>query len=131
MSAIAWSSFTLFVHVYGCAGGEDILSADDEEEVEEEESPKEKKTSTVFCDATKQLLIERPPLVLTLHMKRFLQHGRRLRKNNRHVSFSPLLDIAPFCEQSICHVSGSCLSVCLSTHTVDREIFVVQKFLSL
>ena len=51
----------------------------------------------VFSEATKQLLIERPPLVLNLHMKRFLQSGRHLRKNNKHISFPTVLDMRPFC----------------------------------
>ena len=51
----------------------------------------------VFCDATKQLLIKTLPLVLTLHLKRFLQDGRRCRKNGRYISFPSLLDMAPYC----------------------------------
>ena len=58
---------------------------------------KEKESNVVFSEATKQLLIKTPPLVLNLHLKRFLQSGRHLRKNNRHISFPTLLDMRPFC----------------------------------
>jgi hypothetical protein len=54
---------------------------------------------TVFTDAQKRLLIDSPPQVLTLHLKRFEQKKGRLVKNNRHVRFPPLLDLAPFCTQ--------------------------------
>ena len=53
--------------------------------------------TTAFCDASKQLLIHRPPFVLTLHLKRFSQQGRRVKKNGKHISFPFLLDIRPFC----------------------------------
>jgi len=58
---------------------------------------REKECNVVFSEATKQLLIESPPLVLNLHLKRFLQLGRHLRKNNKHISFPTLLDMRPFC----------------------------------
>lgn len=60
-----------------------------------------------FCDATKQLLIQRPPRVLTLHLKRFTHHGKSLKKNNRHISFPPLLDMMPFCTEE-CKVKMGC-----------------------
>ena len=66
--------------------------------------PKGKESDIVFCEATKQLLIEKPPPLFTLHLKRFIQNGRRLRKNNRHVSFPTVLDISPFCVDD-CKVS--------------------------
>ena len=52
----------------------------------------------VYSDAVKQLLIEKPPLVLNLHLKRFVQVGRHVRKNSRHVSFPATLDMALFCK---------------------------------
>ena len=58
---------------------------------------REKECNVIFSEATKQLLIESPPLVLNLHLKRFLQSGRHLRKNNKHISFPTLLDMRPFC----------------------------------
>lgn len=58
----------------------------------------------MFSEATKQFLIESLPLVLTLNLKRFVQHGRRLQKNSRHISFPTLLDMAPFSTDS-CKVS--------------------------
>ncbi|CAI8048684.1 Ubiquitin carboxyl-terminal hydrolase 45 [Geodia barretti] len=53
----------------------------------ERKATDEAKEEPVFRDATKQLLIKSLPPVLTLHMKRFLQDGRRLRKNGRHIDF--------------------------------------------
>ncbi len=43
------------------------------------------------------MLVEKAPPILTLHLKRFIQHGRRLQKNNKYVSFPALLDMSPFC----------------------------------
>ena len=63
----------------------------------ERKATDEAKEEPVFRDATKQLLIKSLPPVLTLHMKRFLQDGRRLRKNGRHIDFPEILDVAPFC----------------------------------
>lgn len=47
--------------------------------------------------ASKQFLIEGPPRILTLHLKRFEQTGYRLEKVSKHVSFPLVLDLAPFC----------------------------------
>ena len=64
---------------------------------EEATSVKEQdKGEVVFSDAKKQFLMESLPLILTLNLKRFVQHGRRLQKNSRHISFPTLLDMAPF-----------------------------------
>ncbi|XP_071955340.1 ubiquitin carboxyl-terminal hydrolase 16-like [Antedon mediterranea] len=52
---------------------------------------------TVYQDASKQMLIHRPPSILTLHIKRFMQNGFNLRKVTRQVDFPLLLDLAPFC----------------------------------
>ena len=60
----------------------------------------------VFCEATKQMMIRKLPPVLTLHLKRFLQDGRRLRKNGRHISFPTVLNLSPFCTTD-CQVSSS------------------------
>ncbi|XP_078619753.1 ubiquitin carboxyl-terminal hydrolase 16-like isoform X2 [Branchiostoma floridae x Branchiostoma japonicum] len=55
------------------------------------------KDDTVYCNASKQMLVSWPPDVLTLHLKRFQQAGYSLRKVNRHVNFPLMLDLAPFC----------------------------------
>ncbi|XP_032229396.2 uncharacterized protein LOC5505120 isoform X2 [Nematostella vectensis] len=52
---------------------------------------------TVYTEATKQLLLSHPPLVLTLHLKRFQQVLFGLRKVAKHVDFPLVLDMAPFC----------------------------------
>lgn len=47
--------------------------------------------------ASQQFLIYSPPAILTLHLKRFQQVGFNLHKITRHIEFSELLDLAPFC----------------------------------
>ena len=47
--------------------------------------------------ASKQFLIDTPPLVLMLHLKRFEHTAMGFRKVNTHVTFPLLLDLAPFC----------------------------------
>ncbi|NP_001139569.1 ubiquitin carboxyl-terminal hydrolase 16 isoform X1 [Danio rerio] len=51
----------------------------------------------VYRDALKQMLISDPPVVLTLHLKRFQQVAYSVCKVNRHVQFPQILDLAPFC----------------------------------
>ncbi|XP_058270361.1 ubiquitin carboxyl-terminal hydrolase 16 isoform X2 [Hemibagrus wyckioides] len=51
----------------------------------------------VYTEAMKQMLISSPPPVLTLHLKRFQQVGYSVCKVNRHVQFSQVLDLGPFC----------------------------------
>lgn len=60
------------------------------------------KAKTVYTNATKQFLISSPPAVLILHLKRF-QLGPRciFRKLTRNVTFSMILDIAPFCGSKV------------------------------
>lgn len=53
--------------------------------------------NTIKRLASKQMLIETPPRVLTLHLKRFEQSDYSLRKLSTHVEFPTVLDIAPFC----------------------------------
>ena len=45
------------------------------------------------------MLIYAPPAVLTLHLKRFEQAGTTLRRLGRHVHFTELLDLAPYCSR--------------------------------
>ncbi|CAG9858181.1 unnamed protein product [Phyllotreta striolata] len=54
---------------------------------------------TVYTDASKQLLIYNPPAVLILHLKRFQVYRFRSAKVNKHVQFTTLLDLAPFCSK--------------------------------
>lgn len=74
------------------------FSGGSEEMLEKEAS--DSASSVVFSEAMKQFLIEHLPLVLTLNLKRFIQHGRRLQKNSRHISFPTLLNMTPFCTSS-------------------------------
>ncbi|XP_076819337.1 ubiquitin carboxyl-terminal hydrolase 16-like [Clavelina lepadiformis] len=70
------------------------------------------KTKLVYCSASKQMLISKPPLILTIHLKRFHQAGYNLRKVNKHVKIPTVLDIAPFCSTS-----------CEKYASEDRHIF--------
>jgi len=55
------------------------------------------KVKPVYTEATKQMQLWTPPQVLTLHLKRFEQVGRGLRKVNKHIEFPLELDLSPFC----------------------------------
>jgi len=58
---------------------------------------KDSSNPVVYTDAEKRYLIYSPPAVLTLHLKRFHQTGIGMRKINKHVEFSPLLDVGSYC----------------------------------
>ncbi len=104
-----------------------FTEADNEESSEDEPAAPAPKppTSIAFCEATKQILIEKAPLILTLHLKRFVQHGRRLQKNNKYVSFPPLLDMTPFCTQTKKVCSYVCLCVCVCTRVCMHKYVCV------
>ncbi|CAK9141440.1 unnamed protein product [Ilex paraguariensis] len=66
-----------------------------EDDIEDEETNSE--TVKVKRDATKRILINRAPPVLTFHLKRFSQDGRgRLSKLNGHVVFKDIIDLKPY-----------------------------------
>ena len=65
--------------------------------------------------ATKQMLVYAAPAVLTLHLKRFEQVGSSLRRLSRHVDFSELLDLAPYCSRLAEVVSLSAASQCTAS----------------
>lgn len=58
-----------------------------------------KDKKTVLRDASKQLLIYNPPAVLILHLKRFQVLRYRPSKITKHVKFSTVLDLGPFCSK--------------------------------
>ena len=105
------------------------LSAFSAEDSMAELTPEKKKPTSdktpeepVLRDAMKQLLIKTLPPIFTLHMKRFLQDGRRLRKNGRHIDFPDILDVAPFCI-SDCEVITH---TTLELQEVDSEIYTTE-----
>lgn len=56
-----------------------------------------KKNSTkTYTKSMKQYLICELPAILTIHLKRFQQHGMRLEKLNKHVNFPLILDMSPY-----------------------------------
>ncbi|CAF0749790.1 unnamed protein product [Brachionus calyciflorus] len=50
----------------------------------------------LYSSAMKQYLVCNLPAVLTIHLKRFKQHGFRLEKSNKYVNFPLVLDMAPY-----------------------------------
>ena len=54
-----------------------------------------------LCRVSKQLMIHQLPPVLILHMKRFEIGFDEVTKDDRHVFFPEILDMAPYCT-SIC-----------------------------
>ena len=51
----------------------------------------------VLCRVSKQIMIHQLPPILILHMKRFEIGWDQVTKDDRHITFSEVLDIAPYC----------------------------------
>ncbi|XP_075113037.1 ubiquitin carboxyl-terminal hydrolase 2-like [Nicotiana tabacum] len=69
----------------------------DEPESEESENETDSKGVKVERDATKRILIDKVPPILTVHLKRFSQDARgRLSKLSGHVNFRDTIDITTF-----------------------------------
>ena len=49
-----------------------------------------------LCNVSKSLIIDSPPKILVLHIKRFYLEPA-VRKDNEHVSFTKDLDITSYC----------------------------------
>ncbi|KAK1294098.1 Ubiquitin carboxyl-terminal hydrolase 2 [Acorus calamus] len=64
--------------------------------VYESEGEGDKEIIKVMRDATLRVLIKKAPRVLIIHLKRFSNDGRRLRKLNGHVVFRELLELGPY-----------------------------------
>ncbi|CDY15525.1 BnaA08g28090D [Brassica napus] len=72
----------------------EAMSSNDSESEGEEDS---EKVITVKRDATKRVLVNKAPPVLTIHLKRFSQDLRgRLSKLNGHVSFKEVIDLRQY-----------------------------------
>ncbi|CAH2038902.1 unnamed protein product [Thlaspi arvense] len=72
-------------------------SAHDSESEDEEAVDDSEKLVTVKRDATKRVLVNKAPPVLTIHLKRFSQDLRgRLSKLNGHVAFKEFLDLRQY-----------------------------------
>ena len=54
----------------------------------------------IECLVSKQLLIHKLPPILILHMKRF-HLGVRVTKNNNHITFPDMLNVAQYCSSNI------------------------------
>lgn len=69
------------------------LNEEDEPEIEDDDS----KSVKVMRDATKRILINKAPPILTIHLKRFGQDARgRLSKLNGYVAFKEYIDLGPY-----------------------------------
>lgn len=69
-----------------------------------DECTRRNRTKT-YTTATKQYLLCEMPAILTIHLKRFQQHGVRLAKSNKFVSFPLVLDMSPYASK-MCVVNG-------------------------
>ncbi|XP_011041898.1 PREDICTED: ubiquitin carboxyl-terminal hydrolase 2-like isoform X3 [Populus euphratica] len=79
------------------------FSGNCESDVNEDEDKTSKKLN-VKRDATRRFLIEKPPPILTIHLKRFSQDARgRLCKLSGHVTFRDVLDLEPYMDPS-CYI---------------------------
>ena len=61
----------------------------------------------VLCLVSKQIMIHQIPPVLILHMKRF-EIGDKVTKDDRHISFPEILDMAPYCTAKCLEVRIIC-----------------------
>ncbi|CAN6897398.1 unnamed protein product [Brassica oleracea] len=79
-------------------GKEAMSSNSANDSVSEEESEEDsEKVTTVKRDATKRVLVNKTPPVLTIHLKRFSQDLRgRLSKLNGHVAFKEVIDLRQY-----------------------------------
>jgi ubiquitin C-terminal hydrolase len=48
--------------------------------------------------ASKRMYVRAPPAVLTLHLKRFVQTTKGIRKLSQHIAFPGEVDLAPYCD---------------------------------
>jgi len=60
-----------------------------------------KKIKLLKKEATKQFLIEQPPEVLTIHLKRFCQTTQGIFKIVKVVKFGLSLDLSPYCAGTV------------------------------
>ncbi|XP_028416169.1 ubiquitin carboxyl-terminal hydrolase 16-like [Dendronephthya gigantea] len=83
-------------------GNDDMDGDDDDDDNDDKDESKKEETKRkpVYTEAVKQLLIDKAPPILTLHLKRFHQVGYSLKKIAKHVDFPLVLDISPFCHKS-------------------------------
>lgn len=68
---------------------------------------KSTKPPPVATRVLKQYLICELPAVLTIHLKRFQQHGMRLEKCNKHVNFPLILDMSSYTSQMCVNIFKS------------------------
>lgn len=59
------------------------------------------------CRVSKQIMIHQLPPVLILHLKRFEISYDGVIKDNRHISFPEILDMAPYCTTKCIEVRGN------------------------
>lgn len=62
--------------------------------------------NSIYTKAIKQYLICELPAVLTIHLKRFQQHGYRLEKSNKHVQFPLVLDMSPYTSKMCININS-------------------------
>jgi len=65
----------------------------------------------VLCLVTKQIIIHKLPKVLVLHIKRFIIGDYTVHKDSTHVSFPPILNMAPYCSNTCLEVHNYCYEI--------------------
>uniref|UniRef100_A0A183CBU2 Ubiquitin carboxyl-terminal hydrolase n=1 Tax=Globodera pallida TaxID=36090 RepID=A0A183CBU2_GLOPA len=95
-------------HAYRCAKCNEQAAAAaakkkklDAEQQQKKEGEESSIPPPAPANALKQYQVLSPPLVLTLHLKRFEHVARSVRKFNGDVRFPLLLNLAPFCSRNV------------------------------
>ena len=69
---------------------------------------------SALCRVSKQIMIHQLPPVLILHMKRFEIGDNEVIKDNRHITFPEILDMAPYCTTTcieVCRNKSTCVAI--------------------
>lgn len=88
-----------------------------------ETAPKSGHVKAINSDARKRLLIDKPPEVLTIQLKRFENRRCRLSKSTKFVSFPEILELAPFCTSKYMLLIDKQLELCILKQLLDVCIF--------
>ncbi|KAL8162412.1 hypothetical protein V2J09_013901 [Rumex salicifolius] len=96
-------------HATAQATGEASESAGGGESGESDEEEADSKGVKAMRNATKRILINKLPSILTIHLKRFNQDTRgRLSKLNGHVVFKEVVDLRPYMDSRCPEKQGEC-----------------------
>ena len=80
-----------------------------------------------LCNVSKSLVIQELPKILVLHIKRFYLEPV-VRKDNEYVSFTKILNMAPYCTTDCIQVCIEHLLLYLDHSMSNALILVIQAF---